>query len=143
MLSFLNIYIYILFFSNLLLFSYPSFEYNRSESLIFQDSLERNIVSSNKFISDAILTNEEIIYFEELQDDFESGENGWSLSAGWEITSQSSSSGSNSLLSQNNDFNKNVIMFSYLWCHHPLRLFPHIRGGSSLSSSIGYTIPTP
>ena len=49
-------------------------------------------------------SREEIILWEE---DFESGENGWSFSAGWELTTSSYHSESHSALSADNDANMN------------------------------------
>lgn len=50
-------------------------------------------------------SREEIILWEE---DFESGENGWSLDAGWEITETSSHSETHSALSADSDANMNA-----------------------------------
>ena len=70
---------------------------------IIQDGKEYFIDQSNNQANSSA-DREEIILWNE---DFENGENGWSLDAGWEITSQSSNSESHSALSPDSQDNMN------------------------------------
>ena len=60
------------------------------------------IIPSSDYSGSSAESREEIILWEE---NFENGENGWSLDAGWEITSSSYHSESHSALSADSDAN--------------------------------------
>ena len=75
-------------------------EYNQKKINSTSNSVG-SITSSRSTLNRA---GEEIILFEE---DFEDDNHGWSLDAGWELTTSSYNSGTQSILSPNNDSNKN------------------------------------
>ena len=99
------LFFFIYFFS--ILFSYHLDDNKSLKPSFHIPVLEKNVDFSNEIFSKINASTDEIIYFEVLQEDFEDDAHGWSLSSGWEITDQSSHSGSRSLLSQNNESNKN------------------------------------
>ena len=103
----MNLFFKVVFFFSICLAS--SFSHDKNDSKlkksfpVFSD-LKNKIDHSNHLSSNFNASNDTVIYF--YEEDFESGENGWSLGAGWEITSISSNSGDSSAFSSNNDSNK-------------------------------------
>ena len=88
-----------------LVFAREKTEIHKENNSLINGGKEYVINSSNETIETS-LNREEIILWEE---DFESGQNGWSLGSGWELTSSSYNSETHSALSPDNVANMNNV----------------------------------